>query len=220
MHVEEVQAEDINLKSPVYHIKSTRNDRNDQEQEQNRLYSLRFRRWGKAAKGPEKKNQGSGRRTRECDHLQTKQQCSQEDRMCEVPLLSYKVKLGTRYGLVQVGLLMVGGGVGVGLTLFLRHLCSLCAEHPGEDEAASGRVRLCSGVCRVGLGSCCVHQDGWERPLWIFSPASQPLPPPITLKGLPFQSSVETGSFDMMLFMSGPHRFSGSFCLKSWSIMY
>ena len=86
MHVEEVQTEDINLKSPVYHIKSTRND---QEQEQNRLYSLRFRRWGKAAKGPEKKDQGSGRRTRECDRLETKQQCSQEDRMCEVLLLSH-----------------------------------------------------------------------------------------------------------------------------------
>lgn len=44
MHIEEVQTEDINLKSSVYRIKSTRNDRNDQEKEQKRLYSLRFRR--------------------------------------------------------------------------------------------------------------------------------------------------------------------------------
>lgn len=89
MHIEEVQTEDINLKSSVYCIKSTRNDRNDQEKEQKRLYSLRFRRWGKAAKGPETKDQGSGRRTRQSDSLETKQQCSQEDRMCVVPLLSY-----------------------------------------------------------------------------------------------------------------------------------
>lgn len=62
----------------------------------------------------------------------------------------------------QAGLLRWGAGWG--LTVSPTPVFTMCRA-PGEDEAASGRERLCSGVCRDGLGSCWVYQDGWEWPL-------------------------------------------------------
>lgn len=51
MHVEEVQTGVINVKSSYFKdIKSTGNDRNHQE-EQKRIYSLRFRRWWESHQG-------------------------------------------------------------------------------------------------------------------------------------------------------------------------
>ena len=64
----------------------------------------------------------------------------------------------------MLGLSTAPLGVGVGVDFVsLTPVFTACGA-PGEDKAASRRVRLYSGVCRVGLGSCCVHQDGWEWP--------------------------------------------------------